>query len=168
MLDKQPFVHEDAEFPLSEQTRNLFGPDVIVIHEYLACLSEQYCSYAGDKTDCSGAGRRHRLLPQILYGQKSTRKRIFAEAGQWIFDRDDDWLFGFDNICEMLKLDPDYIRRVLKQSEQERLLPQLSEHQQTTDFSGNSVAFGVLAALPAPRSTNHIRTDRTSPRLIAS
>jgi hypothetical protein len=69
----------------------------------------------------------------LKYCSAKTRrgKRIFAEAAQWIFDRDEDWLFGFDNICEMLKLDPDYIRRVLKQSAQERLL---AEQQPPPDF----------------------------------
>jgi hypothetical protein len=137
MLDKQSFVHEEIaeDFLCREQTRNLFGqPDVIVIHEFLHVYRSStahtpeiklIAAVLEDAIDC-----------YLKYCSAKSRrgKRIFAEAGQWIFDRDDDWLFGFDNICEMLKLDPDYIRRVLKQSEQERLLNQLSEHQQPTDF----------------------------------
>ena len=90
----------------------------------------------------------------LKYCSAKTRrgKRIFTEAAQWIFDRDDDWLFGFDNICEMLKLDPDYIRRVLKQSAQERLLNQPSGQQLPLRFPGNSIAFSILAVLPG--STN--------------
>jgi hypothetical protein len=137
MLDKQSFVHEEIaeDFLCREQTRNLFGqPDVIVIHEFLHVYRSStahtpeiklIAAVLEDAIDC-----------YLKYCSAKSRrgKRIFAEAGQWIFDRDDDWLFGFDNICEMLKLDPDYIRRVLKQSEQERLLNQLSEHPQPTDF----------------------------------
>ena len=130
MLDKQPFVHEEIaeDFLCREQTRNLFGqPDVIVIHEYLTCLSQQYCSHAGDKTDRSGAGRRNRLLPSSTVQQKlDAEKGSSAKRPNGSLTRMKTGYSGFDNICEMLKLDPDYIRRVLKQNAQERLLNQPS------------------------------------------
>ena len=136
MLDKQPFINDEIaeDFLCREQTRNLFGqPDVIVIHEYLHVYRSNtahtpeiklIAAMLEDAIDC-----------YLKHCSVKTRrgKRIFTEAAQWIFGQDEDWLFGFENICEMLKLDPDYIRRVLKQSEQARLLDQLSE-QQPSDF----------------------------------
>ena len=135
------------DFLCREQTRNLFGqPDVIVIHEYLHVYRSNtahtpeiklIAAMLEDAIDC-----------YLKYCSAKSRrgKRIFAEAAQWIFDRDEDWLFGFENICEMLKLDPDYIRRVVKQSAQERLLNQPSATT-ASRFSGN-FAFSVLAVLP--------------------
>jgi len=127
MLDKQSFVHEEIveDFLCREQTRNLFGqPDVIVIHEYLHIYRSStahtpeiklIAAVLEDAIDC-----------YLKYHTAKSRrgKRIFSEAAQWILDRNDDWLFGFDNICEMLKLDPNYVRRIVKQSAQERLLNQ--------------------------------------------
>ncbi len=124
MLDKQSFVHEEIaeDFLCREQTRNLFGqPDVIVIHEYLHVYRSNtahtpeirlIAAVLEDAIDC-----------YLKYCSAKTRrgKRIFTEAAQWIFNRDEDWLFGFNNICEMLKLDPDYIRRVLNAQERLRL-----------------------------------------------
>jgi hypothetical protein len=40
-------------------------------------------------------------------------KRICNEAAEWIFGQNEDWIFSFENICEMLKLEPNYIRRIL-------------------------------------------------------
>jgi hypothetical protein len=40
-------------------------------------------------------------------------ERLFLEAVKWILDRDCDWPFSFENICNTLNLDPDYIRRGL-------------------------------------------------------
>src|SRR4029077_15487979 len=59
----------------------------------------------------------------LKYSSVNTRrgKRIFGEAEQWIFSQDDDWFFSFENICEMLKIDPDYIRRVVRQNTKECL-----------------------------------------------
>ena len=139
MLNKQSYMSDEAsdDFLCRESTRSLFAqPDVIVIHEYL----HVYRSNTAHTPEI-------RLIAAVLqdaidcylkyYSAKTRRgKRIFTEAAQWIFTQDDDWLFGFDNICEMLKLDPDYIRRVLGQSAQERLrLVKPSEPQQPQDFS---------------------------------
>jgi hypothetical protein len=118
MSDKGTVMHEDAaeDFLCRESTRGLFGqPDVLLIHEYLHVYQSK-----------SAQAPEMRLIAAVLedaincylkyYSSRTRRgKRICNEAAQWIFSRDDDWLFGFDNICEMLKIDPDYIRRVLRQ-----------------------------------------------------
>ena len=39
----------------------------------------------------------------------------FREAAQWIMEERDDWLFSFRNVCELLGLDPQFIRRGLKE-----------------------------------------------------
>lgn len=45
----------------------------------------------------------------------SARDRVgadrFREAEQWIMLEGDDWIFTFDNVCELLGLDPQYVRR---------------------------------------------------------
>lgn len=33
----------------------------------------------------------------------------FKEAEAWIFERHSDWLFSFENICEILGIDPEYL-----------------------------------------------------------
>jgi hypothetical protein len=37
-------------------------------------------------------------------------KQHFREAEEWIFQRGSDWLFSFENVCEVLGIDPDYMR----------------------------------------------------------
>lgn len=37
-------------------------------------------------------------------------KQHFKEAEEWIFQRGSDWLFSFENVCEALGIDPDYLR----------------------------------------------------------
>ncbi len=39
------------------------------------------------------------------------RKELFDEAEAWILNTDDPSFFSFDNICEHLNLDPDYMRQ---------------------------------------------------------
>jgi hypothetical protein len=40
-------------------------------------------------------------------------KKLFQEAEEWILDKDSDRLYSFENICEVLKLHPDYMRQWL-------------------------------------------------------
>ncbi len=39
----------------------------------------------------------------------------FRETEQWIMEEGDDWLFSFANVCELLGLDPQYIRRGVRE-----------------------------------------------------
>ena len=41
-------------------------------------------------------------------------RQLFSEAEEWIEDGDRTWLFSFQNICDVLDLDADYLRRGLR------------------------------------------------------
>ncbi len=68
--------------------------------------------------------REERLMQAVLenaieYFQKyvlakdERGKKLFQEAEEWILDKDSDWFFSFENICEVLGLHPDYMRQGL-------------------------------------------------------
>lgn len=40
-------------------------------------------------------------------------KKRFREAEEWIMRRGNDWIFSFDNVCDLLGVDPEYVRRGL-------------------------------------------------------
>jgi hypothetical protein len=48
---------------------------------------------------------------------KSARDKFgrerFQEAEAWIIAKENDWIFSFENVCELLGLDPSYLRREL-------------------------------------------------------
>src|SRR5262245_38296511 len=41
------------------------------------------------------------------------QQKLFQQVQDWILDKNQKWFFSFENICETLELDPDYIRRGL-------------------------------------------------------
>jgi hypothetical protein len=43
-------------------------------------------------------------------------KERFREVEEWIVHRGNDWIFSFDNVCELLDLDPDYVRRGVRET----------------------------------------------------
>jgi hypothetical protein len=40
-------------------------------------------------------------------------KEHFHEAEHWIMHSKDHWIFSFENVCDLLGLDPEYLRRGL-------------------------------------------------------
>jgi hypothetical protein len=44
-------------------------------------------------------------------------KERFREAEEWITHEGNEWIFSFDNVCEFLGLDPEYLRRGLREME---------------------------------------------------
>jgi hypothetical protein len=50
---------------------------------------------------------------QHVLAQYVWEKKLFQEAEDWILESNSDWLFSFENICQALQLNPDYIRRGL-------------------------------------------------------
>jgi hypothetical protein len=50
---------------------------------------------------------------KYLFAKDYKGRKLFQEAEAWILERNSDWLFSFDNVCELLCLQPDYIRQGL-------------------------------------------------------
>lgn len=40
-------------------------------------------------------------------------KALLQEVEDWLWDKDSDWFFSFESICETLKFSPDYLRQGL-------------------------------------------------------
>ena len=51
----------------------------------------------------------------------------FREAEQWIMEGGNGWIFSFNNICEHLGVDPQYVRRGLRQSKLAPVKPEGKE-----------------------------------------
>jgi hypothetical protein len=48
-----------------------------------------------------------------ILAERQREKRLFQEAEDWILEKNSDWFFSFESICETLQLHPEYIRQGL-------------------------------------------------------
>ncbi len=48
-------------------------------------------------------------------------KALFRDAEEWILERESEWIFSFDNICETLGINASYLRRGLIQWKEKEL-----------------------------------------------
>lgn len=107
------FVEENFKFSSEEPGFVQSQPDTLLAYEFLE----------------HSRGSRHpepetRLMVAILEdavgcfqkylaAKDPQGKESFREAEAWILAQEPDWLFSFDNICETLGLDPNYLREGL-------------------------------------------------------
>jgi hypothetical protein len=97
-----------------EQLSFLFQPDTLLSDQYTAVHRrashlepEKHLMLAvlQDAIDC---------FQKYLRAQDKKGKSLFQEAEEWIFEKDADWFFSFENVCEMLGLHPEFLRRGLE------------------------------------------------------
>jgi hypothetical protein len=49
---------------------------------------------------------------KYIFAQSQNGRKLFEEAEDWMLEENGDRLFSFENICEVLGLDPRYLRQV--------------------------------------------------------
>jgi len=104
---------KDREFAAEERLAGLFQPDTL--------LPSQFFDRMRRRSEHDG---ERRLMIAVLedavdvYRKQAASKdprgqQLFREAEEWIEDPDRTWLFSFQNICDVLDIDADYLRRGL-------------------------------------------------------
>ena len=91
----------------------MFEPDTL--------LPEQYFSLLGRKPL---QGEKRLLLAMLedavhcfqtyLLAKKPHERRLFQESEEWINSTDGLWFFSFENICDVLGINPGRMRNALK------------------------------------------------------
>lgn len=98
---------------VAEGVSHLFEPNTVLPDQFVSVL-RRGSWVEGEK----------RLLAAVLadavdcfmkhYRSEDRRaQNLFAEAEEWIFEGDDPGLFTFDGICDVLGLNPDWLREGL-------------------------------------------------------
>ena len=93
--------------------------------EAAAVLPEQFFSLPSLHTNRPEAALMRAVLEEALncfqcqfQGDRENARRLGLEAETWFFNDDTSWPFAFVNICTILGINPDYIRRGLRQWKQ--------------------------------------------------
>jgi hypothetical protein len=104
---------EQSALTAEEKIASLFQPDML--------LSAQYFENLRRKTHFEPEKRLMLALLEDaincyqdnLTSRSGKKKRLFEDTEQWILRTDGDWVFSFDNVCEVLGLNPEYVRQGL-------------------------------------------------------
>ena len=112
-----------------QDTGKLFEPDAILPTQFYAMFNRN-----------PGREPERRLMLAILedaiscmlknpQGATPQQRKQYEEARNWVTtEEESDWMFSFKNICEVLSLDPNYVRRGLVQQGIIRSAPPTIKH----------------------------------------
>lgn len=112
----------------------MFEPDTL--------LPEQYFSLLGRKPL---QGEKRLLLAMLedavhcfqtyLLAKKPHERRLFQESEEWINSTDGLWFFSFENICDVLGINPGRMRNALKEWKEEQTLQYAQQGEALVDVA---------------------------------
>jgi hypothetical protein len=118
---------EQAALRLKDKVFSLFEPDALLPVQYFETLRRKIplepeirlmWAILQDAVDC---------YQKYLTDPQDKHDGEFAEVESWITERDSDWFCSFDNVCETLGIDPQYLRRGLLAWKEKQLAPGRAE-----------------------------------------
>jgi hypothetical protein len=104
-----------ASASAEERISVLFQPDTLVTHQYLDTYRRQLPLEPEQRLVFAVLEDGIHAFQDNFGAAHSKKRRLFEDAKAWIFTDDNDWIFAFSSICLLLNLDPDYVRRGLRQ-----------------------------------------------------
>jgi hypothetical protein len=99
----------------SNPVGSYFEPDVLTSHQYFQLFRQKSDFAAEEKLLFAVLTDAIECFQKYLGANAPRRRKLFTEAEAWISRRDRSWPYSFDNICEALSIDPNYLRLGLMQ-----------------------------------------------------
>ncbi|HMA81245.1 MAG TPA: hypothetical protein VKR81_10165 [Candidatus Binatia bacterium] len=102
---------------LDERIGSLFQPDTLLGEDYAANFRRKIPLEAERILLLAILEDGIRCYQENLFASGGKRRTLFEEAKEWLFSDDASWFCSFISVCTMLNLEPNYIRRGLRQWE---------------------------------------------------
>jgi hypothetical protein len=102
-----------ADHIVSDTYAHLLQPDTLLPSQYFAALKRKGAheperrlavAVLQDAVDC---------FQKHLRARDRKARQLFLDAEEWICSDDRTWPFSFENICDLLQINPEYLRRGL-------------------------------------------------------
>jgi hypothetical protein len=96
-----------------EKIASLFQPDTLLSAQYFDTLRRKTLLEPEKRLVLAVLEDAINCYRDNMFSQHGKNKRLFEEAEEWIVTPGGDWIFCFDNVCESLGFNPEYVRRGL-------------------------------------------------------
>jgi hypothetical protein len=114
---------DEIIFDPEEKLSFLFQPDMLLSHQYFATFRRKQLE--PEKRLMLAVLEDAVACFQRYISARNRRERIlFNDTKDWIHDENSYYLFSFENICEVLMLNPEYVREGLLRWKQKTLAQQ--------------------------------------------
>jgi hypothetical protein len=102
---------------MDERIGSLFQPDTLLGEDYAANFRRKIPLEPERTLLLAVLEDGIRCFQENLFAISGKRRGLFDEAKEWLLSDDNDWFCSFVSICTLLNLEPNYIRRGLREWE---------------------------------------------------
>jgi len=102
---------------MDERIGSLFQPDTLLGEDYAANFRRKIPLEPERTLLLAVLEDGIRCFQENLFAINGKRRGLFDEAKEWLLSDDNDWFCSFVSICTLLNLEPNYIRRGLREWE---------------------------------------------------
>jgi hypothetical protein len=106
---------------LDERLPSLFEPDTLLPIQYFEAMRRKHLLEGEKRLILSVLEDGIECFMKYLGAPTSKGQKLFRDAEEWINLHDKQWIFSFDNVCDMLDINPDYMRRGLQSWKRRKL-----------------------------------------------
>jgi hypothetical protein len=100
---------------LDEKLPGLFEPDTLLPIQYFEAMRRKHLLEGEKRLVLSVLEDAVECFMKCIDSSTNKGQRLFRDAEEWINLEDKRWVFSFDNVCEMLDVNPEYLRRGLRE-----------------------------------------------------
>ena len=102
-----------ADNVVNDTFAHLLQPDTLLPSQYFAALRRKgaheperrlVIAVLQDAVDC---------FQKHLHARDRKARQLFLDAEEWIMSEDRTWPFSFENVCDLLQINAEYLRRGL-------------------------------------------------------
>lgn len=99
---------------LDERLPALFEPDTLLPIQYFEAMRRKHLLEGEKRLILSVLEDAIECFMKCMESATNKGQRLYREADEWIALEDKHWVFSFDNVCDMLDINPEYMRRGLR------------------------------------------------------
>src|SRR5262249_5663065 len=99
---------------LDERLPNLFEPDTLLPIQYFEAMRKKHLLEGEKRLILSVLEDAIECFMKCIEASTNKGQRLFRDAEEWINHEDKRWVFSFDNVCDMLDINPAYMRSGLR------------------------------------------------------
>ena len=104
---------DETGLTTDEKLASLFQPDTLLSAQYFDNLRRKTLLEPEKRLMLAVLEDAIHCFQDNLSAEAVAKKKLFDEVEQWILERDGDWIFSFDRVCDALGFSPEYVRQGL-------------------------------------------------------
>jgi hypothetical protein len=122
------YTMDHSRVNVEDKIISLFEPDTLVSAQYLENLLRKTVLEPEKRLVLAVLEDAINCFQVNVMAERGRRKKLFKESEDWIMGRDDDWIFSFVSVCELLRFNPEYVRRGLLRWKEKKLARNPTPH----------------------------------------